>query len=41
MSQFKFNFIRRNALTNFTRDANADGAPIRNRVSYFTVVYLL
>ena len=40
LSQFKINFTRRDALTPFTRDANADGAHIRNRANYFSLAYL-
>jgi hypothetical protein len=40
LAQFKINLTRRDALTHFTREANADGAHILNRTNYFTVVYL-
>jgi len=40
VAQIKINVTRRNALTNFSRNANADGAHVRNRVNYFTLVYL-
>jgi hypothetical protein len=40
LAKFKIQLTRRDALTNFTRNANEDDAFIRNRASYFTVVYL-
>ncbi|MDR2148448.1 MAG: M20/M25/M40 family metallo-hydrolase [Tannerella sp.] len=36
----KIGFTNRKALTNFTRNANADNAHLRNRTSYFTMTYL-
>ena len=40
LMQFKMSFTSRNALTHFTRNANADGAHIRNKAQYFTITYL-
>ena len=37
---FKIGFTNRTALTNFTQNANADNAHIRNRTSFFTITYL-
>ena len=40
MGLLKFTFTNRTALTNFTRQPNADNAHIRNRTNYFTLTYI-